>query len=967
MPFVRPITYVYQTFTTVPLVSPAVPDLNCCLVGPCFHIEDYPANAADIGAGDYVKTGQTKDAPGDTDGLSLGRWDPNSTFLTISEPPNHMSGATLDASSVDVVFDDVLIDLNHGNDGAMTDNESTFTSATGDFINKKVAAGDRIVLTKAPGGAGATTVVKYVLSVTSATELKLTSTKKATEDFGNTNIRWRVEHELSDVHIDDAYVTVVGNAINIITGATGILAAYQNLTWTINYGVVYIGYRELRTDLQDVKTLNSASEITAALGAADERNALAAAAMVAFSNTNTPIQVFGVPTDDNNGHLIARDRMSTREDIYAIVPVSDSLSGSAWASGPIKTWRDHCVAFADPTKSKFRIVIGSYDTLPTEKSSAPPSDEGYTEAQGTALVDVFVDPNTLSAFVTRGVSAADHLDIARSASIQTLGTWGGGQGETIFKTAYAARALTGAMGEKRLRLAAAIAAVSAQAGDYAVRGNILYSEGGAVRARVLSGLTEGDDGTYYTITGAAGTFSNCGVNDIAALTDATTDNDGYRIRAVAGDGSMITLDLKVTGKVGLDVKVIVYRPSEANGFTVTGCSINATARKITKAAGFLQAAVGDIAIVLKGAHATETAGNVGVWIVDQTDPAGGFVRLGGSGTLVDDAGADVSVVIYHTKAARGGASITTRKRLSVLRDNSATFLTTVAPGELIEIPYPADADPNHWDTPVTSWPIDTIVSNEVLIADLDDLEELAPKNFTAGFSGDCKYRIAITLDPDAQVKELNTITASLKHMRCVMVWPNEVYVSGLANALTGNQNKQKGWYLAAAVGGMIAGLPSHQGFTYIGIGGIQQIFNSNFYFNDDQLTDLRNGGWYVFVQDSESSLPYTIHEVTTDVSAYEFGELMHVKNFDYIALYMKTICDQFKGQYNILPETTEALRASLLNGAGYLKLRKFPKIGAPVLDATIEKVEQVESDQLNVYMLVEMPDVLNKIGLYLKA
>lgn len=967
MPFVRPIVYVYQSFTTVPLVSPAVPDLNCCIVGPCFHIEDYPNNAANIGVGNYVKVGQTKDAPGDTNGLSLGRWDPNSTFLDLSNPPNHMAGATLDANSVDVVFTDVLIDLNHGNDGVMADNENVFTSATGDFISKKVAVGDRVVLTKAPGGAGATTVVKYVLEVTDATTLKLTSTKKATEDFGNTNIRWRVEHTLSDVHIDKAYVTVVGNNIKIITGATGILVAYQNLTWAINYGVVYIGYRELRTDLQDVKTLNSANEITAMLGPVDERNVLAAAAQVAFANTNTPIQVFGVPTDDNAGHIIARDRMSTRDDIYAIVPVSDKLSGSDWISGPVSTWRNHCVAYASPDKSKFRVVIGSYDVLPSEKSSAPPSLVGYTEPDSAAPVDVFVDPNTLTEFVTRGVSAEHHLDIVRSASIQTLGTWSGGQGETIFKTGYTARALRGAIGEKRLRLASAIAAVSAQAGDYAIRESILQSEGGAVRANVTSGLTEGDDRTYYTITGSAGTFSNCGVNDIAALTDATTDNDGYRIRAVAGDGSSITLDLEVTGKVGVAVKVKVYRPSEANGFVVTGCSIDAAARKITKTAGFTAAAVGDIAIILKGAHGTETASNVGVWIVDQTDPSGGFVRLGGSGTLTDDAGANVSVVLYHTKSARGGASITTRKRLSILRDNTASFLTTVNPGELIEIPYPANANPDHWDTAVTTWPIDTIVSNELLTARLGDLEELAPKDFTAGFPGDCGYRIAITLDPNAQVEELNTITTSLKHMRCIMVWPNEVYVSGLTNALTGARNKQKGWYLAAAVGGMIAGLPSHQGFTYIGIGGVQQIFNSNFYFNDDQLTALRNGGWYVFVQDSESSLPYTIHEVTTDVSAYEFGELMHVKNFDYISLYLKDICNQFKGRYNILPETIEALRASLLNGTDYLKLRKFPKIGAPVLEATIEHVARVGSDELDIFMLIEMPDVLNKIGLYLRA
>ena len=195
----------------------------------------------------------------------------------------------------------------------------------------------------------------------------------------------------------------------------------------------------------------------------------------------------------------------------------------------------------------------------------------------------------------------------------------------------------------------------------------------------------------------------------------------------------------------------------------------------------------------------------------------------------------------------------------------------------------------------------------------------------------------------------------------------ELNLSDLENELTSVQNKQTGQYLACTVGGMTAGLPSHQGFTYIGVGGIQQIFNSNFYFTESQLTDLRDGGWYVFKQDSASSLPYSIHEVTTDVSAYEFGEFMNVKNFDYIALYMKEVLDQFLGKYNITTEAMEMIRASLNAAANYLKLRIFPKIGTPLLDAEITSLLQSEDevDRVELYMDILMPKVLNRIGLHL--
>lgn len=970
MPFVRPIVYVYQEFSIV-TVAPDVPDLNCCLVGPAYYIQDYPADKTDIQTSDFVKSGYDADAKCGADGSSEGRPDPNSTFLVLSNPPNHISGGVLDADSVNLVFDDLYIELDHSNDLTFTDDSNEFGSALGDFVTNKVKAGDRLVMTKSDGS---NTVIKTVKEVVDANNLKTTTTKKTTEDIGTSGtVRWRIEHAMDDQNIDvDLYTTIVGNEITIKTGASGILVTYESATWPVNYSKMYIGYRELRTDLQDVTELESSDSIEGAIGSPDERNPLGAGAQVAFANTGAPIQVFGVATDDLAGHQSARDRMTTRDDIYAIVPLTDKekgQSGADWIT-IINTWKTHCVEFADPTEAKFRVVIGSYDILPEDKSSAPPSTDGSTESVAGATVDVFVDPHADTEFVTDGVDSDSVLDILRSATIQNLSTWGGGEGETFFKAAYSGQALLGAIGEKRLRAASALGgAVNAQAGDYAVRQAIVAAEGVTPRATVLSGLTEGDDAGSYKITGSAGDFSDAGEGDIAALTDSTHDDDAYFIKTVAVDGSSITLEFPTGGASGTTVKVRVYRPSDLAGFMVQDCDIDSASRQIQKTGGFTSAVPGDIAVILRSGSGTETPGNVGVWVVSAVDASGNYVTLGGTGTLVDDAGSDVNVAIYHAISSRGGASLTTRARLTRLRDNTASFLTTVNPGELIEIPYPAETDPTKWDTATTTWPIDTVVSDEILDADLDDLEELAPKVFVAGFSGDCSYRIAITLDREAQVEELNATISSLQNSRCLMVWPNEILVSGLENALTGEQNRQTGQYLACAVGGMTAGLPSHQGFTFIGIGGVSQLFNSNFYFTNDQLTELRGGGWYVFVQDSETSLPYTIHAVTTNVSAYAFGEFMNVKNFDFIALYFKDILYAFLGRYNITPETLTAISGSLNAGGEYLMLRKFPKIGAPLLDMDLKQIEQManEVDGLNVYIDIDMPKVLNKIGLYLKA
>jgi hypothetical protein len=168
---------------------------------------------------------------------------------------------------------------------------------------------------------------------------------------------------------------------------------------------------------------------------------------------------------------------------------------------------------------------------------------------------------------------------------------------------------------------------------------------------------------------------------------------------------------------------------------------------------------------------------------------------------------------------------------------------------------------------------------------------------------------------------------------------------------------------------MTAGLPSHQGFTFIGIGGIQQIFNSNFYFTDGQIDTLSEGGWYVFLQDSESSTPYSAHEVTTDTDSYEMGEYMNVKNFDFIATFYKNIMKTFLGRYNITNETKGMLGKAFNDGTDFLKRRVFPRIGAPLLDAAIISLKQLadEVDRVEIYATVNLPKVLNKIGLHLQA
>ena len=419
MPMTRPIVYVYQEYATL-TVTPGIPDLNCVVVGPCYYIRDYPANKATIGVGTFVKSGQTMNAPcaNSPAGTSLGRPTPGANFL-VTTPPDMTSapGAVLDAASVEVVFDAVYIEKGYSTGAAITVGSDVVTVAGYDFP-AIAGVGDRIVLTKTGEEAADHTVVKTIraLSATDDTVVYVEDVFTSAEctALGTTSIKFRVEHLLTDQVIDDAYWSVVGNNITITSGTgSGIPLIYNSDPYYVNYGVIYVGYRALRADKQELQTINDSTEIVSKLGPIDERNPLAVGVSVALSNTSTPIQAIGIATDDKTGQEAARDRISTRDDIYAIVPVTDSITGSSWRS-VISMWQLHCEDFADYTKSKFRIVIGSYDVLPTTKDSTPESDTGTTLEDplvANTVNTVFIDPATTTTFASSEIVEGNFLEL----------------------------------------------------------------------------------------------------------------------------------------------------------------------------------------------------------------------------------------------------------------------------------------------------------------------------------------------------------------------------------------------------------------------------------------------------------------------------------------------------------------------------------------------------------------------------
>lgn len=874
----RPVVLVYQEFATV-TVTPTTPDLNCLVSGPAYWIKDYLDDKGDIQtSSDYG----TKNANNPYTPPSVG-----TDAITVADPPGNKTGAVLDSSSVQVYFDEarVLIaednndgDVSTGADVALNSNVVTATGGTPiDFVAAGVQPGDYLII-EDPAGGG-TDVVKRVLAVDSTTELRTTTNFAA----AGTDLLFRIEREVDDVPISSSFVSITLNQIIIAGGVTTVLTG-EVTARTVTYAKVYIEYKSLRQDLRSVDTCSSETEVVAKIGKIDSRNPLAGVVATALKNTTTPIQFFGVKSDNASGHSDCLEVIEGRKDIYAIVPLTEDKSIIATYKTSVEGLASVSQAETTGVPQKFRVVIGAQQ-LPTEKTVSGDYTDGSHKCvkgavSGTTIAAaddaiVFVDES--ATFVTDDVRAGDKLVIVSDTAVDDR------KGEYTVAEVY---------DEQRLR-----------------------------------------------------------VQDASKFPDPTTPNDCSKLTGnvqyyiIRGTGTPVTPDTSFT----------------AGDCVAAGPTVSMPA--ITADAGM----VGNVLVL------TAPAPNAGNWLITALSAAGppGVVEVAHhSITLSDDtggtAGSQVTTIVSVTTAR----AATTRRPFRIVSDASATFSTDLVKAtDELQVPNPITGTDytTNWGYTVAFIPNE----NDIV---LDAYSDVIAQDPVDGDT-DLNFRINRDLTKDDMVTELSTISQSFNSRRVVLVWPDEVTVNGLVDGSKTRAvsttaeaaDDQPGYYLAGIVGGMTAGLPSHQGFTNLGIAGVDEISHSTRYFSDTQITRISDAGWFVFVQDSPNSLPYCVHQLTTDADTLETGEYSLVKNFDFIALFFQDILDDFLGVYNITDETMGFLKQAMNTGIDLLKLRKYAKIGAPLNDASITSldVSTAAADRVEAYMSINMPKPLNRIGLHL--
>ena len=506
--------------------------------------------------------------------------------------------------------------------------------------------------------------------------------------------------------------------------------------------------------------------------------------------------------------------------------------------------------------------------------------------------------------------------------------------------------------------------------------------------RVLSeastvGTTEevsGDD-VDIVVSDHPESFSDAGVRSgdtFYLVDDGSGREGGYEIEEVlpVGDGIRVDADLAVSAGAGAEQYYILRGTGEVD----RGINLPVTPSGSDEILS-VEAVATDVGKVIRldgGDDSPVGAGNKDFLIT--------AVSVGTSWTVAANAGTWSDTTIRNATIlnpvvsttdntipavpVNAPATVVSRQAFRQVLDVSATFLSDgVISGDILEVPLPpADTAPGNADfDSVYTAVVNTVLSeNRVLLVPGTDIPIV---DTTVAQIGDLGYRVIRNLSKFDQVAELVAIPSSFDNKRLTIVFPDRCTIAGVQNNQTGVQSRQPGYYLSCAVGGMSAGLPPHQGFTNIGIAGISEVHNSSRYFSEDQLEELSNSGYYLFVQDTQASIPYCLHQLTTDVTSLESGEFSFVKNFDFVSRFYKDIADDFLGKYNVIDEVLDVLREAINGGTEQLLTRKFPRIGTPILSATIDRIEVLDGskDRVEIFLDAEFPYPLNRIGLHIRA
>lgn len=157
-----------------------------------------------------------------------------------------------------------------------------------------------------------------------------------------------------------------------------------------------------------------------------------------------------------------------------------------------------------------------------------------------------------------------------------------------------------------------------------------------------------------------------------------------------------------------------------------------------------------------------------------------------------------------------------------------------------------------------------------------------------------KVRGALITSKQEMVETYAALGQSYLDRRLVMVAPDQCGAS-----IKGLEQLIPGFYLCAAIAGMVGMQPPQQGFTNFPITGFTRVVGSNDKFSERQMSVGAAGGTYWVIQEVAGGPLTCRHQLTTDLTSIETRELSITKVVDFVAKFMRAGLRNFIGRFNI--------------------------------------------------------------------
>lgn len=208
--------------------------------------------------------------------------------------------------------------------------------------------------------------------------------------------------------------------------------------------------------------------------------------------------------------------------------------------------------------------------------------------------------------------------------------------------------------------------------------------------------------------------------------------------------------------------------------------------------------------------------------------------------------------------------------------------------------------------------------------------------------------VAGVTDKAAVAETMQALGQSFLNRRFWMTFPDQC-----ASTIEGVEQLIDGFYLNAAIAGMIGQQPPQQSFTNFPMTGFTRVIGSNDSFSQRHLDVMAAGGTYIIVQDAAGAPLISRMALTTDLTSIETRTDSITKVVDFTAKFLRKGLKNFIGRFNITQGFLDSL-GSVIQGLLGVLIETSVLIGAQ-LNNIIQDVDAPDTVLIEVTLDVPFP------------